>query len=226
MRVNNWISFLCIMAAIAIGVAIAMMLSDIATVKAGWCDARPACLRDWIGALSGWIAAAGALVAAALTVPHLRAQAKESRAQTEFVIGRSLPSVSFYDPPRPDLDGLLLPNSVKLTNWNRDSIQVLEVSVESQIRCEIAQYYIPSMKRQFHAPFDLNFHLEGWVDKSRPPDSLAFDIMLLADIEEATSASTATIILDIQVNSDKPYRAKLSATNPSASIINRRTLEA
>lgn len=38
MQVNNWLSFICIMMAIAIGVAIAIMLSDIATVKAGWCD--------------------------------------------------------------------------------------------------------------------------------------------------------------------------------------------
>lgn len=61
MRVNNWISFGCIMAAIAIGVAIAVMLSDIATVNAAWCDARPACFRSWISSLSGWAAAGVAL---------------------------------------------------------------------------------------------------------------------------------------------------------------------
>lgn len=73
MRVNNWISFGCIMAAIAIGVAIALMLSDIATVKAGWCDARPACFRDWVGALSGWAAA----FAAGATMLFLRSESQK-----------------------------------------------------------------------------------------------------------------------------------------------------
>lgn len=225
MRVNNWISFGCVMAAIAIGVAIAVMLSDIATVKAGWCDARPACFRDWFAALSGWIAAAGALVAAILTVPHLRNQAKESRVQTDFVVGRTLPSLSFYDPPRPDIDGLLLPNSVKLTNWNRDSIQIVSVSVTSEIQCEIAQYYVPAMKRRFTAPFDLNFYLEGWIDRSNPPDSFDFDITLVGDVEDAATRILATIVLEVQINSDTPYRAKLSATNPRARIISYRALE-
>lgn len=80
MRVPNWISFVCIMIAIAIGVAIAIMLSDIATVKAGWCGERPHCLRDWIGAFSGWAAAAGAgatIWVLYQTLAHMRATSEQ-----------------------------------------------------------------------------------------------------------------------------------------------------
>ncbi|MCM0752016.1 hypothetical protein DEA98_14195 [Brucella pseudogrignonensis] len=35
--------------------------------------------REWIGALSGWIAAAGALAAVILTLPYLKRQAEEAK---------------------------------------------------------------------------------------------------------------------------------------------------
>lgn len=60
MRVNNWISFVSIMASIAIGVAIATLITEIDLIEPGWCNARANCLREWIGALSGWAAAMAA----------------------------------------------------------------------------------------------------------------------------------------------------------------------
>jgi hypothetical protein len=161
MRVPNWISLGCIVIAIAIGVAIAIMLSDIATVKAGWCDARPACFRDWISALSGWAAAAGAFIAAYLTVPHLLAQAKEARRQADFLFGDAPPTLSVT----PDLnDPTLL--VVRLVNWNRRTVVAKQIEVSGTDDGELQFFdHKKDGKKVDHA----RIYVAGWEDRSGPP---------------------------------------------------------
>lgn len=167
MRVPNWISFVCIMIAIAIGVAIAIMLSDIATVKAGWCDHRPACFREWIGALSGWVAAAGALIAALLTVPHLRDQAGEAKRQTEFLRGEAMPSLDAVEHLKNGEELV-----VRVNNWNRRNMLIHDVDIvgfRAQVGVllvEVDGRVIPS---DIVAKFQPPISVKGWIDRNKAP---------------------------------------------------------
>lgn len=183
MRVNNWVSFICIMLAIAIGVAIAIMLSDIATVKAGWCDARPACFRNWIGVLSGWAAGAGAVLAALATIPYLKQQVEqatkqvqEAKQQTDHMLGEG--------PPMFDVvEHLGEPGELvaKLVNWNRRSIFIQGISFSApEIAAKLIEIEVNGEKieREYvEGRFSPPIPVPGWIDRTRPPSIATIQVV-------------------------------------------------
>ncbi|GGB00311.1 hypothetical protein GCM10011491_30620 [Brucella endophytica] len=72
---NDSIIVVCIAAA-GIGAFVALWLLDFALVRTTWCAGiETTCVREWIGALSGWAAAAGAAVTIYVlwaTLQHMR----------------------------------------------------------------------------------------------------------------------------------------------------------
>jgi len=106
----------------AIGLFVSL---DAAVVSAGYCDkgeTYSACAREWIGSLSGWVAAAAALFA---IVPLCR-QLKEQKRQTDFALGDAPPTISASTPVNSIRDF-----DLRIVNWNRLAVDVLAVRVSA-----------------------------------------------------------------------------------------------
>jgi len=78
---TEWIGVVAKLCAVAAGTFIAIGITDIATIDAGWCDERPACLREWFGVSGSWAAA----VVTAVTVIALFRQVAAMKEQNATV---------------------------------------------------------------------------------------------------------------------------------------------
>ncbi|BDA84986.1 hypothetical protein Sa4125_25280 [Aureimonas sp. SA4125] len=129
-------------------------------------DGFISCSREWIGALSGYFAAAGAGLAAWYTIGPLRNQVREAKRQSDFIVG---------DHP-PTLDAVRHfeePDSIVLTviNWNRRGLIIYAA--------EIAGYenetYIWTSKingidqNHFRITAKSPAYLKGWICRNESP---------------------------------------------------------
>ncbi|GAA2867260.1 hypothetical protein GGQ99_001316 [Aminobacter niigataensis] len=179
---HYWIQFGAISGAVAVGTFIAIVVSDVATLKSAACDARPACLRDWVGALSGWVAALGAFLAAIITLPELKRQASEARRQTDFAVGDAEPDfVLQRNVPKKRL-------ALEVTNLNRRAILI--ESWEPDGGSDFSIYNIepfvggvaPSIaKRHRYRPRIPNYRIAGWQVRSDASPKRKFAVVLSKD---------------------------------------------
>ncbi|MER9829189.1 hypothetical protein NKJ51_12480 [Mesorhizobium sp. M0134] len=165
---------------LALGIALGFMGALAAFVwingvaELGYCGAGEnygACVREWIGASSGWAAA----FAAGITIFALYYQIKEQRKQTEFVLGDAAPTV--------DVIGEDFTRSyIQIVNWNRrallvDNIQPgpttpLFLTIE-KVELNGAALASPgSLQGQFLAPI----RVPGWIDRSGSPPVARFQM--------------------------------------------------
>jgi hypothetical protein len=167
MRGTDWVKFGAVLGAIAVGTFIAIAVTDVATLKSRACDARPACLRDWIGALSGWVAAIGALLAAAWTLPHLKQQADEARRQSDYLLGDALPTMDAVEHLK-DSEQLV----VRVDNWNRRSILLRKVDILG-MNVRVAVFEVEVDGAKFNTDISAVLHppvpVQGWLDRSAEP---------------------------------------------------------
>lgn len=202
----------------------AYLLTGYVVTESAWCIAgEDHCLRDWIAALSGWVAAAAAFT----TIGYLARQASEARRQTEFIVGDALPSVSFIDTPVAErLNGLY--NRIRITNWNRNPILVTRIEADNdtdadEIRMEAAA---PS----YLMPFD-NEHLEkyppitlGWVDRSKPPPSYDIDVVCLFPVSKLAQGNDLSLRryagfnIHITIAGNQHTKVVLHASRPDAMV--------
>ncbi|ORE89760.1 hypothetical protein [Aurantimonas sp. 22II-16-19i] len=187
-----------LIAAFGFGGFVAMWILDYAVVRADWCPGAPSqCFREWVGALSGWAAAAGALLAAFLTLPELRRQAAEARRQTDFVVGDATPEITA-------IAGLGAEESIalKITNWNRRAIKMETLKIRFTTNAwKLHSFKYPADEAIggenyiSYVPEDWFFRLflDGWTDRSRSPPSVTVEIFLTMDDPEEEDAGESYI---------------------------------
>jgi hypothetical protein len=167
MRGTDWVKFGAVLGAIAVGTFIAIAVTDVATLKSQACDVRPACLRDWIGALSGWVAAIGALLAVAWTLPHLKQQADEARRQSDYLLGDALPTMDAVEHLK-DSEQLV----VRVDNWNRRSILIRKVDILG-MNVSVAVFEVEVDGAKFNTDISAVLYppvpVRGWLDRSAEP---------------------------------------------------------
>ena len=147
------------------GGATSIILLFIFFVSAPW---------ESIGALSGWAAAIGTVTAALITLGPLRAQLKEAKRQTDFILGDSLPSlhitpIHFWQDKTIAI--------AKITNWNRRPFHLKKIQIltENNADIEIYKFYIgnslrePRSFRFNNGAFGVPLVLSGWIDRTIPP---------------------------------------------------------
>jgi hypothetical protein len=129
--------------------------------------------REWFGALSGWAAAAGALVAAWLTVPHLKRQA-------DFIWGDAPPTLDV-------IEHLAEKNTlvVRLVNWNRRAIFIEDIVVSTKaspknLDEQAAIWQIEDENGERDGGFPVQ--VKGWEDRNKRPSYVRVDLILLKEI--------------------------------------------
>lgn len=162
----------CIVAA-GMGMFVAVWLLDFTLIRTEWCNgSETVCVRDWLSALSGWIAAIGALIAAVITVPYLKRQAKEAKRQTDFALGDSAPTFDVYAE-----DFLYV--YFRIVNWNRRTllldqitsqglslVEVITVNLTKRGDINLSNIDLPDN----HEPiFNTAIRITGFENRSAPP---------------------------------------------------------
>ncbi|MDR7220336.1 hypothetical protein [Aminobacter aminovorans] len=172
-------------AAVAAGLFSAILIATFAYVSHGpfdWCSTNdPNCVREWIAALSGWMAFVGAAVA----VPYLAAQVREARRQTEFIIGEALPTVTLEDNSGSSVDTAFAV-ALKVVNWNRHAMYIHDVRI-IDTDAEILKVRPTKEGRHqdtFNAALleldieDKRVYLPGWENRSALPPSLSLAVTI------------------------------------------------
>ena len=154
-----------------------LAITDFALVtNATWCgNADMHCLREWVGALSGWAAA----VAAGITILALYDQLREQRKQTDFVLGEALPTFDAYSEGFVDV-------YLRVVNWNRrtflidkivcddaKAISVYKVKLEHRAEAEA----LASDSAVFYPPI----RVAAFDDRSKAPAICRLEIQVFGD---------------------------------------------
>lgn len=174
----------CIAAA-GMGMFVAVWLLDFALIRTDWCgNGNDNCFREWLGALSGWVAAVGALGAALLTLPHLRQQAIEAKRQADFILGDSRPTFDVYSETFAEV-------YLRVVNWNRRTLLIDAIHIAN------TDFDILDIKLARNEPFDKRRHVtEGWDfleflpairvagydDRNLPPEICTFKIIINEEV--------------------------------------------
>lgn len=189
------------------------------------------CLREWIGALSGWAAAAGALIAAAITLPHLKRQADESRRQTDFLVGSAPPTASLFDPRETRLDTAYA-TRLDVVNWNRNPVLIrgieLEESVSGAIIAEISiEDFDAGRRNRLTDEFRRGrMYLPGWVDRSKCPTVAEFWITFNTSDDEARQVAINHMVrgnvrlrIDCHITGEAPLDIAVRTSKADALIV-------
>lgn len=99
-----------------------LFLTDFAIIRANWCvETDDHCLREWVGALSGWAAA----LFAAATILYLYRQNEEQKKQTSFLLGDASPTIDAIQHLHRSAHVV-----IRIVNWNRRPIVVQTLRVD------------------------------------------------------------------------------------------------
>lgn len=166
----------------------AVWLLDFLLFRIGWCvGVETACLREWIGATSGWAAAS----VAGITIHALYVQIQEQRKQTEFALGHALPTVTARSPK-----GRTENVELRVVNWNRHSVDILDVRVVSDpaLRRPLCRILIGGDVTPFQQieHTDEIVRLEGWENRAAPPPSA--NVMVYLAFEGEKPGDPETIV--------------------------------
>jgi hypothetical protein len=201
--------------------------TDFAIMNSQWCiDTDDHCLREWIGALSGW----AAVLAAAVTVYILARQLAEARRQTEFTIGDSRPTMAVTDPPgdlRPD-DAFQ--NQIIFTNWNRNPVIIHGVVVDDEDGHEIMLIQIagPQQHAKNVQQGQLNqerLFVEGWHDRTAAPPSVRINVAVgrkdedpANKIDDFVRREFVRFAVDVTILGEHPQRTLIVAATSHALV--------
>ncbi|MCR8492776.1 hypothetical protein ABDF71_22765 [Ochrobactrum sp. WV_118_8] len=119
--------------------------------------------REWIGALSGWAGAIGALVAAGWTISHLRKQISDQRRQTDFILGNTDPSFEL------SIDSAISAG-ILVQNFNRRRVEI--VSVTNLTPFQVKMYWDTNKDIGYFKPGETrtDFPDRQFVDGNIRPD--------------------------------------------------------
>jgi hypothetical protein len=159
--------------------------------NAEWCGvADEHCLREWIGALSGWAAA----IAAGVTLVALYDQIREQRKQTDFILGDAPPTLDVIQ----DLDDeeeIVL----RLVNWNRRGVILKTIELEDFDAnigvMDFKENGKPKNLKDRSPPY-----LRGWENRSQGPNSFQFKLSASVDnvlVRDWPRHSTISVTLQI-----------------------------
>lgn len=127
------------------------------------------CTREWVSALSGWIAAIGALFAAWLTVRKLREQIAEQKRQTNFIIGEAEPDFII------ERNRIAKVCTLKVINWNRHRI-IIEKIIMNDHRYNI---FCSSFDEDKQSVAYKNFKVNGWLNRDKQPPQRDIDVIIM-----------------------------------------------
>ncbi|RWP88338.1 MAG: hypothetical protein EOR12_16630 [Mesorhizobium sp.] len=187
--------------------------TDFALTHAAWCiSGEEHCIREWVGASSGWAAAA----AAALTIGFLAKQAADARRQTEFIVGDSAPTITVAPNPRglPDFD-------IRIVNWNRHAVAIKSIEIESTppgvVWGLVETRFIDPENRndlqvaQLNAETGATYPMPGWEDRELPPWLFTAGILLDATKLPGGVVTSLRVTAVLRTLSSKPVSAQYSA---------------
>lgn len=151
------------------------------------------CSRQWIGALSGWIAAAAAILA----IGPLLGQLREQRRQTRFVLGDAEPTVDIERRAPLSL-------RVRIVNWNRRMLDIRAVKFRTPAGDISARNVLRRTETMGYQPYMANFFglkVHGWEDRAeRPPfNELAIE---LEDVTEVMFNGPLTVLISGELIGD------------------------
>ncbi|MGL3605431.1 hypothetical protein ACSV9I_02840 [Rhizobium sp. G187] len=142
------------------------------------CAKSDNCLVDWTGALSGWAAAFGALLAGWWTISGLRKQIEQQQTQIDFQLGDGSPTIQPLGKRNDHTRARF-----KFVNWNRRTVTITKVTatagaftapliaVEHEVTSEkgVSEYPVRPNGTLDWKPF-----INGWLDRSKPAPFLDF----------------------------------------------------
>ncbi|QRM43133.1 hypothetical protein [Rhizobium sp. BG4] len=147
------------------------------------------CFREWVSALSGWVAAFVAL----FTLIPLYNQVRLQREQTAFQLGDAPPTFDAVQHTESEQAVL-----IRITNWNRRGMLIRGIWAEDDKPIE-ALWYGTSDNTQKNRALDLGFHvpliLEGWVDREHRPVTMRIKIQRAsaADVMNSSAWDRCTL---------------------------------
>ncbi|MBP1862164.1 hypothetical protein [Rhizobium herbae] len=160
-------------------------------------------VRNWLGALSGWVAA---IVAGATMLPLYR-QLRHVRRQTDFQLGDALPTIDVT----PDLDDSRI-MVVRVVNWNRRGMLVHRIASNLTTNVGLHETKLDGevvALGQFRWPMPLR----GWEDRSKSPHTLQLKIFAGPDDDILRDwPPRAKVILKVQLLADTHTLKELSAS--------------
>jgi hypothetical protein len=183
-------------------------------VTDSWCggvEETAVCVREWVGALSGWVAA----VAAAVTIAFLYDQVVQQRRQTAFTLGETLPTLTAAH-PTDRLEDVVL----RVVNWNKFSLDLIQVRVlDSTYPLHVALHNVRLSDRVIEVAMDTAFsgivRVEGWEDRNAAPPHAEVFAYISPDVPEDLPDDAilrATFAMDMLLFGDQPRRITASAT--------------
>ncbi len=136
------------------------------------------CVREWIGALSGWAAGAAALITACVVYR----QFSEMRRQTDYLIGDAPPTMSARHHDNIEIGDIEL----RIANWGRSAFDLREVRISgTPFRSSISVMQVVVDSNQFDhmetGVIDPPVPVAGWENRSEPPPICRIDVFLHAD---------------------------------------------
>ncbi|TAV48418.1 hypothetical protein ELI30_08945 [Rhizobium leguminosarum] len=135
----------------------------------GWeaCGKDDCNIQSWLSALSGWVAAIGAGVAAAVTLRPLRQQVREARRQSDFIVGDAEPEfVLQRNKPAKRV-------TLKAINWNRRNVMIDKVACTDKITFQVFNLHDlkeePDWAKRARRRKIPSFRVNSWLDRTKAP---------------------------------------------------------
>jgi hypothetical protein len=129
------------------------------------CNIGSNCIIDWVGALSGWMAA----IVAAFTIRPLYRQLVTQTEQTDFTVGNAKPVIDAVQ--HLDKSSKIV---VDIVNWNRRGILVRDVQlVGSGASLNIQQ---AEVDKEAVMPILGQLILPGWIDRAEKPHRMRMEV--------------------------------------------------
>ncbi len=129
------------------------------------CNATSNCILDWVGALSGWVAA----IVAALTIRPLYRQLLTQTEQTDFTVGNTKPSIDAVQ--HLDTNSQIV---VDIVNWNRRGMIVRDIqAVGSGAPLTIQQ---AEVDKEPVMPLPGRLILPGWINRADKPHRMRMEV--------------------------------------------------
>ncbi|MEO3997197.1 hypothetical protein [Mesorhizobium sp. CAU 1732] len=126
------------------------------------------CLRDWIGAFSGYAAATGAFIAALYALPYLQQQVREANRQADYVIGDTAPEFVVTRNRHASCMHLTA------RNLNRRHLIIDGYEIVGSPDLTIHGYKESGKMVGFRP--DLRIMVNGWTDRSQSPPAKRIEI--------------------------------------------------
>lgn len=215
----GWGEFVVFAAAGFLGGFTFLMATDFALLDRAWCiSSERHCVREWIGALSGWAAA----FAAGSTIFVLLRQLGELRRQREFALGEMWPTAHIEDSDGNAVQDMFMCQLV-VTNWNRQPILVDAVSLTEPDDADLARIERRLKEGGVYVEYKDTepLFVAGWTNRSGPPPQLILKLLIAefsdsGDFEFRRRAVSVTC--HVTLISSRYETRELEANSPRARV--------